>query len=281
MIEVSIVVPIVLLVLAAVPGLHFDQLRGRRESPRPGNAPAQFARVAVAGTLLTTGTLIILGVLGQGSLLSLRHLLDEDGGPVPSPLVAGWSAACFITLSLTLSSLAAVVLTRLENRPGPFPAMPRAMTRQAAGRRAGYCDREIELEITLNTGQTFRGMLGEESAARGYEARFITLSGPIFQLDGHGRPLPLDALHWDQMVVPTRAVTSVLVRPVEERPPPPAGFRGVPSRHSTPRLNPSDQIKILVERCYELRHAPRALANLLALQVVLIALVGAVSSALS
>lgn len=282
MIEVSLLVPVVLLALAVVPGLHFDLLRGRLEGSGPANASAQIARVVIAGTLTTTGTLIILGVLGQGSLLSLGRLLDAKGAEVPSPLVAGWSAACFICLSLTLSSLAAVLLTRLENRPGTFPA-GRAMARHARipSRRADYRNREVELEIALNTGQTFRGMLGEDSAAREYEARFITLSGPIFQLDGHGRPLPLDALHWDQMVVPTRAVTSVLMRPVEEQPPPPTTFRGVPSRHSTPRLNASDQLKILIERCYEHRHAPGALAKLLALQMIVIALVGAVANALS
>ncbi|MFA1541137.1 hypothetical protein [Actinomadura monticuli] len=84
------------------------------------------------------------------------------------------------------------------------------------------------------------------------------------------------------MVVPTRAVTSVLVRPVEERPPPRAtAFRGVPSRHSAPRLQLSDQLTILVEQCYEHRCAPRPLATLLVLQLVVIALVGAVTSAIT
>ncbi|HEY8482927.1 MAG TPA: DUF6338 family protein [Spirillospora sp.] len=280
MIEVSLLVPIALLALALVPGLHFDLMRVRRRRLGPGNAAVQIARIIIASTLTTTTTLILLGVLGQGSLVSLGPLLDENGGDAPSPLAAGWSAVCFLALSLTLSSLAAAILARLENHPGPFSAFAPSGTRRS--RRAGdYEDRDIELEITLNTGQTFRGMLGEETAARGYDSRFLTMNGPIFQLDGHGRPLPLDALHWDQMVVPTRAVTSVLVRPVEEQPQSPPAFRGVPSRHSAPRLQPSDQLKILVEWCYERRHAPAWLARLLVLEIIVIALVGAVASAVS
>ncbi|GAA2250985.1 hypothetical protein GCM10010402_02390 [Actinomadura luteofluorescens] len=272
----SIVVPVVLLVLAAVPGLHFDLVRGRRERARPGDTLPRFSRVVVAGTMVTTVTSILLGVLGQAVVPSPHRLLDEGGAAVP-PLAAAWTACCFLALSLTLSSLAAAVLARLENRPGPFPAE----ARPAAGSSADYGDRDVELEITLNSGETFRGLLGEESAARGSEPPFITLCGPIFQLDGHGKPLPLDALHWDRMVVPTRSVTSVLVRPVEEQPPPPAALRGVPSRHSAPRLHPSDQLKIFVEQCYACRLAPGPLAKLLALELVVIALAGAVAGAIT
>ncbi|TDD66012.1 hypothetical protein E1293_39660 [Actinomadura darangshiensis] len=268
--------PVALSVLAAVPGLHYDLMRGRRASGRtPVAAAPRLSRVVVAGALITTVTLAVLAALGQDSLLGLGALLD-DGAAAVSPLVATWSVACYLAFSLTLSSLAAAVLARLENRPGPFPSV-----RPRIGLQADYFDREVELEITLNSGETFRGLLGEESAARGPDLRFITLCGPIFQLDGHGKPLPLDALHWDQMVVPTRAVTSVLVRPVEEPPPPPAALRGVPSRHSAPRLPLADQLKILVEQCYEHRLAPRPLAKLLALQLVVIALVGAVTSAIT
>ncbi|WP_433467142.1 DUF6338 family protein [Spirillospora sp. CA-128828] len=267
--------PVVLLALAAVPGLHFDMTRGRRERSRRENAP-RFSRVVIAGTVVTTITLILLGALGQSSMPNLRHILDESGTPTATPLLAAWSVGCFLALSLTLSSLVAAVLVRLENRPGPFPA-----ARPIAGSRGDYTDREVELEITLSSGETFRGLLGEESVARGTEPRFITLCGPIFQLDGHGKPLPLDALHWDRMVVPTRAVTSVLVRPVEEQPPPPPTLRGVPSRHSAPRMHLGDQLKILVEQCYEYRLTPGPLTKLLALELVVIALVGAVTSAIT
>lgn len=281
MVEVSLLVPIVLLALASVPGLHFDLLRSRRRGSGGGGAASRIARTVIAASLITTATLVLLGPLGRGSLVDLGPLLDENGGKAPSPLAAGWSAACFLSLSLTLSGLSAAVLARLGNGPGPFPSPAASKARRDSGRDDGYFDRDVELEITLNSGQTFRGMLGDESAAAGHDARFLTINGPIFQLDGHGHPLPLDALHWDRMVVPTRAVTSVLVRPVEEQPPPPAALRGVPSRHSAPRLQPSDQLKILVERCYEHRHAPGALARLLALQIVVVAVVGAVSGALS
>ncbi|WUH97602.1 DUF6338 family protein [Spirillospora sp. NBC_00431] len=268
--------------MAAIPGLHFDLIRGGRERGRPGSMGStgpRFARGAIAGTLITAGTLMVLGLLGQDSQLSLRPLLDENAAALRSPLVAAWSVTCFLGFSLTLSAFAAVVMIRLENRPGPFPPT----SRMSIAARADYSDRDIELEITLNSGQTFRGMLGEECAAgRGHGVRFIVLYGPIFQLDGHGKPLPLDALHWDQMIVPTRAVTSVLLRPIEERPaPPPDTFRGVPSRHSAPRTNLTDQLKTLAEWCYERRLAPRALAKVLALQLVLIALVGALSNTVS
>ncbi|NDU73120.1 hypothetical protein GWI34_10815 [Actinomadura sp. DSM 109109] len=269
MTEGSIVVPAALLALAAVPGLHFDLVRGRRERARPGEALPRLSRVVVAGTVVTTVTSILLGVLA--AVPDPRRLLY--GGAVPL-LDAAWSACCFLALSLTLSSLAAAVLARLENSPGPFPGEARP-----AGDE--YADRDVELEITLNSGATFRGLLGEEPAARGAEPPFITLCGPIFQLDGHGKPLPLDALHWDRMVVPTRAVTSVLVRPVEEQPLPPAALRGVPSRHSAPRLHPSDRFKIFVERCYADRLAPGPLARLLALELVVIALAGAVAGAIT
>lgn len=276
MTEASIVVPVALLALAAVPGMHFDLMRGRRERAGLVTVPPRCPRVVIAGTLITTVTLTVLGALGQGSLLRLDDLLDGRAGTAVSAPEAIWSVCCYLAFSLTLSSLAAAVLARLENRPGPFPAA----ARPAAGSRTDYSDREIELEITLSSGETFRGLLGDEPAGRGHEVRFITLCGPIFQLDGHGKPLPLDALHWDRMVVPTRAVTSVLVRPVEE-PPPPAVFRGVPSRHSAPRLRVRDQLRILVEQCYEYRLAPRPLAKLLALQMVVIALVGAVTGAIT
>lgn len=276
MTESSIVVPAVLLALAIVPGLHFDLVRGRRERARPGDAPPRLSRVVVAGAMVTTVTSILLGTLGQAVLPGPHRFLDQGVAAVP-PLAAAWSVCCFLALSLTLSSLAAAVLARLENRPAPFPAE----AGPASGTSADYADRDVELEITLNSGDTFRGLLGEESAVRGHEPPFITLCGPIFQLDGHGGPLPLDALHWDRMVVPTRAVTSVLVRPVEEQPLPPAALRGVPSRHSAPRLHPSDQLKIFVERCYASRLAPGPLAKLLALELVVIALAGAVAGAIT
>ncbi|SFN90684.1 MULTISPECIES: DUF6338 family protein [Actinomadura] len=276
MTEASIVVPVALLALAAVPGMHFDLMRGRRERPRLAAVPPRCPRVLIAGTLITTVTLTVLEALGQGSLLGLGDLLGGRAAPGISPPEAIWSVCCYLAFSLTLSSLAAAVLARLENRPGPFPAAVRPGTRL----RTDYSEREVELEITLNSGATFRGLLGDESAGRGPEVPFITLCGPIFQLDGHGKPLPLDALHWERMVVPTRAVTSVLVRPVEEQPPPTV-FRGVPSRHSAPRLRLRDQLRTLVEQCYEYRLAPRPLAKLLALQMVVIALVGAVTGAIT
>ncbi|MFD0540508.1 hypothetical protein ACFQY7_48605 [Actinomadura luteofluorescens] len=160
----------------------------------------------------------------------------------------------------------------MENRPGPFPAE----ARPAAGSSADYGDRDVELEITLNSGETFRGLLGEESAARGSEPPFITLCGPIFQLDGHGKPLPLDALHWDRMVVPTRSVTSVLVRPVEERPPRrrrcAASRRGTPRRACTRPTSSRSSSSSATRRL-----APGPLAKLLALELVVIALAGAVA----
>ncbi|RFS84618.1 hypothetical protein D0T12_13795 [Actinomadura spongiicola] len=232
--------------------------------------------MAIAGTLITTVTLMVLGLLGRDSQLSLRRLLDENAATLHSPLVAAWSVASFLAFSLTLSAFAAILLARLENRPVPFPAVVRTPA------RADYSERDIELEVTLNSGQTYRGMLGEECAARDTDAPFIVLYGPIFQLDGHGKPLPLDALHWDQMIVPTRAVTSVLLRPIEEQPaPPPVTVRGVPARHSAPRVNLTDHLKTFAERCYERRLAPRALAKALVAQTILIALVGALSSTLS
>ncbi|MES9537284.1 DUF6338 family protein [Actinomadura sp. NPDC000600] len=276
MTEGSIAVPVALLALAAVPGLHFDLVRGRRERARPGDALPRLSRAVVAGVVVTTVTSILLGVLGQSAVPSPRRLLDEGGGAVPT-LAAAWAVCCFLAISLTLSSLAAAVLARLENLPGPLPAA----ARPATGPRADYADRDVELEITLNSGETFRGLLGEESAARGPDLSFITLCGPIFQLDGHGGPLPLDALHWDRMVVPTRAVNSVLVRPVEEQPPPPQALRGVPSRHSAPRLRPADQLKIFVEQCYACRLVPGALVKLLALELVVIALAGALAGAIT
>ncbi|MFD0540507.1 DUF6338 family protein [Actinomadura luteofluorescens] len=79
----SIVVPVVLLVLAAVPGLHFDLVRGRRERARPGGTLPRFSRVVVAGTMVTTVTSILLGVLGQAVVPSPHRLLDEGGAAVP------------------------------------------------------------------------------------------------------------------------------------------------------------------------------------------------------
>lgn len=276
---------ITVLALATIPGLHYDLVRARCDGVRArAGRPPQFGRVVIAGTLITTAALVMLGVLGllgPGSLVDLRALVEDRAGLLGSPVVGAWSVACFLTLSLTISSLAVAVLTRLERRPGSFPGTARPAVRPGFERRADYTDRDVELEVTLSSGRTYRGVLADESAGRGYDVRFITLCGPIFELDGHGKPLPLDALHWDQMVVPTRAVTSVLLRPVEEPPiPPQTVLRGVQSRHSAPRLKLTDRLTIMIEQCYENRFSPRVLARFLGAQIVLIAAVGALANTL-
>ncbi|MGI5204232.1 hypothetical protein ACQEU6_21950 [Spirillospora sp. CA-108201] len=109
--------------------------------------------------MVTTVTSILPGMLGQAVLPGPHRFLDQGVAAVP-PLAAAWSVCCFLALSLTLSSPAAAVLARLENRPAPFPAE----ARPPSGTSADYADRDVELEITLNGGDTFRGLLGEESA---------------------------------------------------------------------------------------------------------------------
>ncbi|HEU5028193.1 MAG TPA: DUF6338 family protein [Spirillospora sp.] len=280
----SLVADVAVLVLAVFPGLHYDLMRDRLRVRRRAALP-QPGRVVIAGTLVTASTLALLGVLGMltpVSMLSLRQVVLGDAAEaLHSPALVLWTVACFIVLSLTISCLAAATLARLEDGAGPPPGLASGAP-SAFDRCAYYAERDIELEITLNNGETYRGLLGEEARGRGHQARFVTLYGPIFQLHGQDKSLPLDALHWDQMVVPVRAVTRVLVRPVTESPAHgQAGFRGTPSRHGAPRLNPVEQMKALAEHCYRYRFTPRYLARLLGLEIVLIGLVGVLAAGLA
>jgi Family of unknown function (DUF6338) len=281
----SLVADVAVLVLAVFPGLHYDLMRDRLRVRRQAALVPQPGRVVIAGTLVTASTLAVLGALGTltpVSMLSLRQVVLGDAAEaVHSPLLLMWTVACFIVLSLTISCLAAATLARLEAGASPPPGVaPGAAA--AFDRCAYYGERDVELEITLNNGETYRGLLGEEARGRGHQARFVTLYGPIFQLHGQDKSLPLDALHWDQMVVPVRAVSRVLVRPVTETPTSvQAGFRGTPSRHGAPRLNPVEQLKALAEHFYRYRFTPRYLARLLGLEIVLIGLVGVLVSSLT
>jgi hypothetical protein len=288
--NLTLLAHIVPLALALLPGVHYDRLR-RRDSARarPHLEPAQYGRVVLSGALVTAATLLVLEtlrLLGPGTLVSLGEARENGALRVPSFGVMTWSLVCFLMVSLTLASLAAAVLARLEDGSGAwYRAVRAAGAPGAAGARrrleAAGCD--VEVEVKLTCGDTYRGLYGDRSVDRARGVQYLTLDGPIFEVDGHGRPLPLDALHWDHMLVPTRAITSVLVRPVDRRESPtrpavtgtvPGGMR---SRHSIPRETLTCRVKAAMRRIYDDRSDPRLLAKLLATQVISIGFVGLLS----
>ncbi|GAA2409227.1 hypothetical protein GCM10010191_17270 [Actinomadura vinacea] len=281
--DLSLLAHIVPLVLAVLPGLHYDRWRrGDLARIRRSTVTAQYARVVISSTLVTAATLTVLELLrqlGPGSLLSLGQVTGDGALPVASPGVMTWSVACFLMISLTLASLAAAVLLRLEDGSGPW-RRARPPDGRDRWRRLELGDLDVELEVKLSGGDTYRGLYGNRAVDREQGVHYITLNGPIFEVDGHGKPLPLDALHWDHMVVPTRSITSVLIRPADrpEMPTRPSVTTPVPGdmrpRHSMPRVTFTGQARAGVRRFYENRFDPRLLAKLLATQIVSIGLVG-------
>ncbi|MFC5746190.1 DUF6338 family protein [Actinomadura rugatobispora] len=293
--NLTLLAHIVPLALVLLPGVHYDRLR-RRE---PGRArrhpePSQYGRVVLAGALVTAATLLALELLrlvGPRTLISLGEARENGALRVPSFGVMTWSLVCFLMISLTLASLAAAVLARLEDGSAAWQRAVRAagVTGTAATRRwLEFAGRDVEVEVKLTCGDTYRGVYGDRSVDRARGVQYITLNGPIFEVDGHGRPLPLDALHWDHMLVPTRAITSLLVRPVDRREDPvPAAVPGavptgtVPggmrSRHSIPRETLSCRAKAAARHIYDERSDPRLLTKLLATQVISIGFVGLLS----
>ncbi|XVQ14009.1 DUF6338 family protein [Spirillospora sp. CA-255316] len=288
--NLTLLAHIVPLALVLLPGVHYDRLR-RRDSARPRQhpEPAQYGRVALSGALVTAATLLLLEtlrLLGPGTLISVGEAHENGALRVPSFGVMTWSLVCFLLVSLTLASLSAAVLATLEDGSGAWYRAVRAAGVPGAAatrRRLELAGGDVEVEVKLTCGDTYRGLYGDRSVDRARGVQYITLNGPIFEVDGHGKPLPLDALHWDHMLVPTRAITSVLVRPVDRRESPtrpavagtvPGGMR---SRHSIPRESLSCRAKAATRRIYDDRSDPHLLAKLLATQVISIGFVGLLS----
>jgi hypothetical protein len=256
---------------------------GARRSPHP-----EYGRVLAAAVLVSAATITLLVMLRSLGPRALPALPAEGTLRFSSPMAGIWTVACFIAISLTTASLAAAVVRRLEERHGPIPAPPR--TDAGSGMGWGLGQEDIEVEVRLDSGDTYRGLYGDRSGGRGGGASYLTLNGPIFELDGHGKPLPLDALHWDQMVVPTRAISSVLVRPaVSQEIPAMSPESTVPrmgveqtvrSRHSVPRSTLGCRVRAEVRRHFQDGPDAGVLTRLLAAQIIVIGLVGLVSRVL-
>jgi hypothetical protein len=282
--NLSLLAQVVPVALALLPGLHYDRLRRHRSGVGAQTSAApQYGRVLLAGALVTAATVTLLVMLRSLGPRTLPDLPAEGPLRFSSPMVGTWAVLCFIAISLTTASLAAAVHLRLREGQSPLP-QPRADGRNGAGAGFGKGDVDIEVEIRLNSGDTYRGLYG----GRDRGAPYLTLNGPIFELDGHGKPLPLDALHWDQMMVPTRAISSVLVRPAIQQGARPAvspdgatlGMgveQTVRSRHSIPRSTLGCRVRAEVRRHYHDGPDAGVLSRLLASQIIVIGLVGLVS----
>ncbi|MFG2007140.1 DUF6338 family protein [Spirillospora sp. NPDC048911] len=263
---------LLLLLLAIVPGIHYDRVRSRGSGSGPA-APPNLGRVILAGVLITTMTLVFLGLLDLFDPQNLVFPLDKVE-KWEDPQTFAWTVIAFLVLSLTTGSLADALLSRLES--GALSAQGTARSRAVGVRRQG--DEDLELEVRLNSGDTYRGVVAGLAPPPGSRASYITLKAPIFELDGHGRPLPLDALHGDQLVLATDSIMSVLVRTADPKQTAPrSGLPAGQPRHSMPRSRLTRRVKSCLRRCYEARHDAHFLTQLLLLEMTALGFVALLS----
>ncbi|MFI0452797.1 DUF6338 family protein [Actinomadura sp. 6N118] len=271
----SVVGQIIIVLLAIVPGLHYDQLRGRAAGPRTVSAP-NVGRVILAGVLITTATLVLLGLLGLFGSQTLAFPLDkaEGSGGWKNPEEFAWTIVSFLALSLTAASLADALLSRLESDS----ASSRGRARSRATGVGAQADEDVELEVRLNSGDTYRGLVAGVAPTQGPRSSYVTLRAPIFELDGHGRPLPLDALHGDQLVLSTESIMSVLVRTVDQKQDTiRSQLQSGQPRHSMARPRVTRRPRAAVRRCYENRRDLHFLSQLLLLEITFLGFVALLS----
>jgi hypothetical protein len=281
----SVVGCIVAVALLLAPGMHYDMLRGRvAGSTRPVSSP-QVGRVVLASVLLATVTLAVLGLvrwLGPRTVLNPRLLAEDGTYLVRSLVLASWTATCFLALSLTIAALAAAAHTRIEKVSAiagsglHSPAVP-------GGGQSDVLTPDVELEVKLNNGDTYRGLFDDYSQETDPGERQLVLEGPIFHVDDLGKPLPLDPVNWHRLVVPRSAIVSILVRHVD------GGWKSGNTRmsprlksyprHSSPRRDAAGQLKWFLHWCYERRSDPYMLARLLGVELLLLAFVALLARA--
>jgi hypothetical protein len=263
--DFSHVAVLMALALFASAGLHYDLLRTRTAAAAgAGGDPAWLhaGRILIAGLLISAATVTVLCLV---SLIYPEFSFDFGGFTenAESPGLALWTALCFTFLALTVSALSATVMTYLEFHPRYAPNRPWTQTPQTLRRMARNSE-DIEVEVKLADGTTYRGLLG------GHEQpdRYLVLTEPIFDVGDHGKPLPMDALNWPWLAVPQSRIISLLARPIQDGL---AERRTQPTslgpRHSNPHFGLVGQLKLFLQSCYQRRFDPYTLAKVLCAQV--------------
>jgi hypothetical protein len=266
------------LALFVIPGLHYDLLRARTAGSGGYPKRLHLSRILIAGLLITAAALTILCLI---SLIYPEFSFGFDGFTKNSnsPGVAVWTAICFTALSLTISALSATIMAYLEFHPRYTPdRVATAHGPQTLRRRmAKYAD-DIEVEVKLADGTTYRGLLGSNDLPDSY----LVLTEPIFDIGDHGKPLPLDALHWPWLALSQSTIVSVMARPFDdglserERR---AQLNATGPRHSISNARTGGHLKQLLQSAYQSRLDPYALARLLAGQVAFVTLMAVLARA--
>jgi len=274
--DLSYVALVIGVALSIAPGLHYDLLRARTGVQGGDPSRLRLNRIVIAGLLVSAATLTVLSLI---SLIYPEFSFGFNGltENASSPGVGIWSAFCFVSVSLTLSALSATIMTHLEFHPRYAPGTARAP--QALRRRASRTAEDLEVEVKLTDGRTYRGVLG----SHGLPDRYLLLTEPIFDIGDHGKPLPMDALHWPWLALSESTIVSVLARPVDD------GFvEGKAQlvsnsqrqpRHSNPHKGIIGQLKLLLHACYRSRFDPYALIKLLGGQVAFMTLMSVLARA--
>ena len=132
----------------------------------------------LSGALVTAGTMLtleILRLLGPRTPVSVAEAGADGTLHGPSPAATAWSPVCLLAVSPTSASLAAAVLARLEDGSGAWHRAVRAVGLSggpggrgapAWGRQDGAIGRDIEVEVKLTCGHTYRGLYGDRAVDR-------------------------------------------------------------------------------------------------------------------
>jgi len=263
--EFSHVAVLMAVALFVTPGLHYDLLRTRASIAAGSTADPtrpHVGRILIAGLLISSAAVTVLCLV---SLIYPEFSFGFGGFAENSrsPGLAVWTATCFIALALTVSALSATVMTYLEFHPRYVPRPPQTL------RRMSRLAEDIEVEVKLADGTTYRGLLGGQEQPD----RYLVLTEPIFDIGDHGKPLPMDALNWPWLALSLSTIVSVMARPVPEglaerqNQLNPAG-----PRHSHPYFGLVGQIKLFLQTCYQRRFDPYTLAKVLCAQVAFMTL---------
>jgi Family of unknown function (DUF6338) len=282
---------VAVLLLLVLPGLHYELLRESRRAGRDDSPFVEISRVLLSGSLLSTATFIILGIVrlwAPTAVLDPRILLEEKHYLADHLVLAGWSIGWFIVLALTFSALAAA---KWPNEPSLTAVTESSWittflrTPNTTAARRELPPPYVKAEVTLKTGRVYRGMISDFSKNLEIADRELVLGNPLATVEADGILKALDTLPWQRLILPASEISSILVLYEARRDDTSDASSSQTLTRRADRLPASvrhvyKHAQHYLRRAYQNRVNPRFLAKLIVIEVIIFATSGLLSKLL-